>query len=186
MLQKLWYPLCMFLCVLVCATLIGRMILHTDLPLHTPRTTVQRAAQRIPEAEARQIVLDSGSLTTLLVRQLPADFPLTDLSIQISSSNQLLCSAQLQPAQLDLPRAATALLPDRCTLSAVISIGYADDALVLQATRLKLGGLLLPHTLLSPIVKSLSDALTTGLQAQGIQLQSLNVQDEKLCIGLAP
>ena len=172
-------------CVLICAFLIGRVVFHTDVPLHTPNTVVQRAAQTETEA-TRKITLDSGALTTLLIRQLPNDFVLENLSVQITDQGTLWCTADVVPDALSLPRAASLLLPDPCSLAAIVSIGYTDDEIVLHPLSLEIGGIKLPHTVLSPITKILADSLTDGLRAQGIYLQSLCVEDGQLSIGLKP
>lgn len=185
MIRKWIHTICLALCVLLCAFLIGRVIFHTDTPLHTPNTVVQRAARTETDAE-RKITLDSGALTTLLIRQLPNDFVLENLSIQITDQGTLWCTADIVPDALSLPRAASLLLPDPCSLAAIVSIGYTDDEIVLHPLSLEIGGIKLPHTILSPIAEELADSLTEGLRAQGIYLQSLYIEDGQLSIALKP
>lgn len=184
MLRKSLPTVCMFVCLLLCILLIGRVVLHSDIPLHTPRTSVQRVYQRNAPIASRQITLDSGALTTLITRQLPVDFPLTNLSIQLTEQGSACCTADIDPSALELPRAASLLLPSTCRLTAVVSIGYQQGSIVLHPQTLEIGGLTLPHSLLEPVCDTLAQAATDGLRAQGISLQSLSIADETLYIHL--
>ena len=60
-------------CVLICAFLIGRVVFHSDVPLHTPNTVVQRAAQTETEA-TRKITLDSGAGKSVGSNHRPGNF----------------------------------------------------------------------------------------------------------------
>lgn len=185
MIKKAMSIVCPLVCLLICMILIGRVVLHTNIPLHTPHTIVQRASESEPTSK-RQITLDSDALNTLLTRQLPENFILENPSIQITAQNQLLCIAQIRPEHLSLPQFAEKLLPDHCQLSIILSLGYTEDEIVLHPTRLEVAGLHLPSSLVTPFMDALSEALMSGLRAQGIQLQSLTIQDQKLLIGLKP
>lgn len=178
--------ICMVLCAILCLFLIRHMVLYTDLPMHTPHTTVQRAGQVETAEEGIEIKLDSGALTTLLTRQLPVGFALQDITLEITGQDNLLCTAQIKPSQLSLPRAAQVLLPDSCPLQALISVGYVEQSIVLHPISLQIGGLKLPHALLNPIAEQLGEAITDGICAQGIQLRSLKLAGQHLYIGMQP
>lgn len=184
MFRKYLPSVCMLVCLLLCILLIGRVVLHRDIPLHMPHTTVQRVSTRDSEQVSRQITLDSGALTTLISRQLPVDFPLTNLSIQLTEQGSACFTADIDPSSLSLPRAASILLPSTCRLKAVVSIGYQEDAIILHPQTLEIGGLTLPHSLLEPISDALAKAATDGLHAQGISLQSVSIENEILYIDL--
>lgn len=187
MIQKSIHSICLAGCILCSILLLGQILAQTGIPLHTPHTIVQRATEAKPEATTgRYITLDSDALTTLLARQLPADFILHDLSIQISEQGCLLCTAEVSPDALPLPQAAAKLLPDTCPLSAAISVGYAEDDVILQPVSLEIGGLKLPHILLQPAMEELARALTSGLRSQGIYLQSISTGKDILMIQLQP
>ncbi len=177
---------CMVLCALLCLFLIRHMVLYTNVPMHTPHTTVQRAGQpeTSEQADAIEVSLDSGALTALLARQLPLDFPLQEIGLQITEQDNLLCTAQIEPGKLSLPRAARLLLPESCPLYALISVGYADQRLVLHPISLEIGGLKLPHGLLTPISEELGEAITEGLRAQGIQISALRIEGQRLQIAM--
>ena len=125
--------LCMVLCAILCLFLIQHMVLYSNIPMHMPHTTVQRADKEEVQTaeEGIEVRMDSSALTTLLIRQLPVGFALEDIALQITEQDNLLCTAQIKPSQLPLPRAAQALLPDSCPLYALISVGYADQMVVL-------------------------------------------------------
>lgn len=184
MLRKYLPSVCMFVCLLLCVLLIGRVVLHSDIPLHMPRTTVQRVSGRDAEQDTRQITLDGGALTTLISRQLPVDFPLTNLNIQLTEQGSACFTADIDPCALELPRAASILLPNTCKLTAVVSIGYQEGSIILHPQTLEIGGLTLPHSLLDPACDTLAEAATNGLRAQGISLQSLSIENEILYINL--
>ncbi len=177
---------CIVLCALLCLFLIRHMVLYTNIPMHTPHTPVQRAGQveTAEQTDAIEVSLDSGALTTLLTRQLPLDFPLQEIQIQITEQDNLLCMAQIEPENLPLPRAAHVLLPKSCSLYALISVGYADQKIVLHPVSLKIGGLKLPHALLTPIAEELGTAITDGIRAQGIQICALRMQEQRMHIGM--
>lgn len=172
-------------CTLCSIFLIGRIVMHTGIPFHTPHTVVQRAESH-SESGGRCITLDSGALTTLLARQLPSDFILRNLEIQIGEQGNLLCTAEISPETLELPQAAYMLLPDSCPLSAAVSIGYAEETVILQPLSLKINGLKLPCRLLQPAMEQLAQALTAGLRSQGISLQSISTGEGLLTIQLQP
>ena len=140
MLRKYLPSVCMFVCLLLCVLLIGRVVLHSDIPLHMPRTTVQRVSGRGTEQDTRQITLDGGALTTLISRQLPVDFPLTNLNIQLTEQGSACFAADIDPSALELPRAASILLPNTCKLTAVVSIGYQEGSIILHPQTLEIGG----------------------------------------------
>ncbi len=177
--------ICMVLCALLCLFLIQHMVLYTNVPMHMPHTTVQRAGQvETAEEEGIKVSLDSDALTTLLTRQLPLNFPLQDIRLQITEQDNLLCMAQIEPENLSLPRAARALLPDSCPLYALISVGYAEQTVVLHPISLEISGLKLPHALLNPITEELGSAITDGIRAQGIQIRTLNMKEQRMHIGM--
>lgn len=175
--------LCMVLCAMLCLFLIQHMVLYSNVPMHMPHTTVQRAGKvQTAEEEGMEVRIDSGALTTLLTRQLPVGFALDEIALQITEQDNLLCTAQIKPSQLPLPRAAQALLPDSCPLYALISVGYANQAVVLHPISLEIGGLKLPHALLNPLVEELGAAITNGIRAQGIQICSLKLAEKYMYI----
>lgn len=177
--------LCMVLCAILCLFLIQHMVLYSNIPMHMPHTTVQRAGKvqtAEEEAEGIEVRMDSSALTTLLTRQLPVGFALEEITLQITEQDNLLCTAQIKPSQLPLPRAAQALLPDSCPLYALISVGYANQMVVLHPISLEIGGLRLPHALLNPIAEELGAAITNGIRAQGIQICSLKLAEKHMYI----
>lgn len=186
--RKYLSSICILLCFLLCVFLLGRVVLHSDLPLHTPRTTVQRVSERntLDSNTSQQITLDSGALTTLITRQLPVDFPITDLSVQLTQQGSVQFTGTVDPSTLSLPRAASVLLPNPCRLTALVSLGYQDDEIILHPQKLEIGGLTLPHALLTPIADELADAILDGLHTQGIYLQALAIEDGILYITLKP
>lgn len=184
MLRKYLPSVCMFVCLLLCVLLIGRVVLHSNIPLHMPRTTVQRVSERDADQDTKQITLDGGALTTLISRQLPFDFPLTNLNIQLTEQGSACFTADIDPSALELPRAASILLPNTCKLTTVVSIGYQEGSIILHPQTLEIGGLTLPHSLLKPVCDTLAEAATAGLRAQGISLQSLSIENEILYINL--
>lgn len=175
---------CMVLCAILCLFLIQHMVLYTNIPMHAPHTTVQRAGEVQTAEEGIEVRLDSGALTTLLTRQLPVGFALEEITLQITEQDNLLCTAQIKPSRLSLPRAAQALLPDSCPLYALISVGYVEQMVVLHPISLEIGGLKLPHALLNPIAKELGEAITDGIRAQGIQIRSLKLAQQHMYIGM--
>lgn len=188
MIRKYLSSACILLCLLLCVFLIGRVVLHSNLPLHAPRTTVQRVSQRdtLDSNTSQQITLDSGALTTLITRQLPADFPITDLVVQLTQQGSVQFTGTVDPGALSLPRAASALLPNPCHIMALVSLGYQDDQIILHPQKFEIGGLTLPHALLTPITDELADAILNGLHTQGIYLQALAIEDGILYITLKP
>lgn len=183
------YTLILALCMIVCTILIGKMVLYTDVPQHDPHTIVRRVGSRQTE-EAREISLDSGALLSLLNRQLPADCPLDGLSLGIAEDGALTLSATVSRDGLqqvaDLPAATAVLLPDTCTLSASVSIGWhtEEHALILEPTALSINGLALPAAFLQPMTRLLEQAIDDGLRAQGITFCSMHTEAGKLIIGL--
>lgn len=177
--------ICMVICAILCLFLIQHMVLYTNVPMHMPNTTVQRAG-RVDTEQSIEVKLDSGALTTLVNRQLPVDFALQEISLQITEQDNLRCMAQIKPSQLSLPRAAQALLPESCPLYALISVGYAEQMVVLHPVSLQIGGLKLPHALLNPFTQELGEAITNGMQAQGIQVRGVKVSGQHMYIGMEP
>lgn len=188
--ERKWiYTLILAICVIVCIILIGKMVLYTDIPQHDPHTVVRRAGDGQAE-ETREISLDSGALLNLLNRQLPADCPLDDLSLGITADGTLTLSATVSRDELqqvaDLPAATAVLLPDACTLSASVSIGWhaEDHALILEPTALSINGLALPSAFLQPMTSLLEQAIDDGLRAQGITFCSMRAEAGRLIIGI--
>lgn len=172
------------LCFLICVLLLGRVVLYRDLPVHTPHTIVQRATSD-PEA-SRQIALDGGALTALALRQLPADCPLKNFSIQLTTQGTILLSGDIALDALALPRPAQLLLPDPCAFSSIISLGYHDGSVLLHPLTLYINGMELPHALIEPLADQVASAITDGLTAQGVHVHALSITDQTLYIQLDP
>ena len=187
--EKCIYTVMLAVCIILSAFLIGKMVLHTDVPLHDPHTVVQRAGETRAE-DGREVALDGERLTSLVIRQLPADCPLDSLTVGIGADGSLLVTASAARDALqslaELPAGTAALLPAACTVSAALSVGLDREAgaIVLEPVSVSVNGLRLPAALLKPAVGLLETALQDGLRAQGVTFASVRTEDGKLSVGV--
>lgn len=181
-----WETVLVTVCLILSALLAGRMLLHTDLPLHAPHSPVQRADTDPP----RTLALTGDGLTSLLVRQLPEGFPLHSLTVTVGEGGIIGLSGTLPREAVQaldgLPGAAAALLPAQCTVQAVLSVGLdaAAGQLILQPTALTIGGLRVPAEVLEALTGRAAQAIASGLRDQGIVPSTVRTEQGRLILGV--
>lgn len=190
--RSLFYTAIVGICAAASIALIGRMVLYEPVELHHPHATVENAAAgvQVPQ-ETAEITLTGAELTTLLRAALPEETPVGDIRLHPCADGTVEASGDLQKEKLQalvagMPRTLLMLMPERCALRAVLSVGCdrENGELHLAVETIEAGGYGLPKELSGLLSDQLSDAANKALTGRGIRFSSIRVSEDQIAFAL--
>lgn len=191
--KKTIYTLILGVCMITCLILIGKMMLYSPAPLHSPHVKLQEYTPEKKKGE--NVVLTGEQISEMITNQLPEGFPLEALNITIHDDSTIEAQGQLNKSELmkylsDHGQELTAplqsamlLVPDKFTMDAVFNVGTDKESSLLLLTPIKVtaGGVELPDSLLIPTVfESLNKAINNALCESGIYFTKINLSNGKV------
>ncbi len=187
------YTLILGICAAMSAALLGRMALYEPVGLHRPHAAVENAVagQAALPADENEIALSGAELTTLLRAALPENTPVGDIRLRPHANGTVEASGNLEKEKLQsslngVSRTLLLLMPERCTLQAVLRAGCDRDtgALRLTVESLEAGGFGLPSGLSELLSSQLSSAANQALSARGIHFSSVRISEDQIAFAL--
>lgn len=188
--KKTIYTVILGICMFICIILIGRMMLYTPAPLHSPYNK-QKIETPKNKIDKESIILTEDKISEMINEQLPKDMPLKLNELDIKEDT-IQFDAELEKKklmkylsdngqELTAPiRSALLLVPDKFKMEAVFNVEIDKESglLLLTPQKVKAGGVELPDSILIPtFFESINKAVNNALCESGLYFTDIKITE---------